>query len=533
MKYFPALIIFLCFCTTSCAQKPNDIPETSMGQNANTLVIQYTDQFLYGSNMAWFNNNWRDEDVADFLIGNPGRGWEGVGVNSLRPALYYDFVENWGYGIRIDAFKHYYERGAKNNVVFIGDRPSDEHREKRQYAPGLKSESYENLYEPIWVDNEKGTVVNENNYYALYVYNLVQRYKNYVKFWEIKNEPDFTYTSCGGKSPGEDCNWWTKDPLPSDLNNFRAPIQSYIRMLRVSYEVIKHLDPDAYVCVGGIGYASFLDAVLRNTDNPDNGKVTDRYPHTGGAWFDCLSFHIYPMYYLRRWGNGGFDFFRHTDAAIAAVENQTNEHVDMMKKYGYGREYPAKEIIITETNIPSKQVGDWIGSIEAQRNYLVKLAVAAQRIGIIGIHVYGAADDTERDDPNGNEYHYMGFYKPIPNTPAGTLRMNESGIAWRTASRILGGRKYDAAETARLNLPSGIDGGAFYSASARNYVYVLWAKTTKDMNEESSATYSFPASMNVVSMKRIGWNENETGINGNAITLGGSPVYIITNPTNF
>ena len=527
MKNLVIIVVCLHLGMVSCAKKNGDL----MGQTANERAPQYTGPFLYGSNMGWFNSNWRDEDFADFLIGNKSRGWEGVGVNSLRPALYHDFVENWGYDIRVDAFRHYYERGSKYNVVFIGDRPSEQHREKKQHVPGKQSQSYENLYEPIWATDESGaTVVNSNNHYAAYVYQLVKTYKNYVKFWEIKNEPDFTWAPmCGGRPSGEPCNWWDNDPPASDLHNFHAPVQSYIRMLRVSYEVIKRLDPDAYVCVGGIGYASFLDAILRNTDNPDNGKVTERYPLTGGAWFDCLSFHVYPMYYLREWGNGDFDYFRHTDAAIAAVERQTDEYVALLAKYGYGNRYPAKEIIITETNIPSKEVDVWIGSVEAQRNYLAKLAVAAQRKGVIGVHVYAPTDDAERDD-GGSEYHYMGFYKPLPDSPtAGPLRMNESGVAWRTSSRMLGGRKYDPAETARLNLPSGVDGGAFYSASERNHVYALWAKTGRDRSEEASASFSFPASMNVASMRRIGWNETESGVVGNTVALTGSPAYIIIN----
>jgi len=235
------------------------------------------------------------------------------------------------------------------------------------------------------------------------------------------------------------------------------------------------------------------------------------------------------MYYLRSWGNGGFNHFRHTDAAIESVEKHTDGYVALLKKYGYGNQYPAKEMIITETNVPGKQVGEWIGSPAAQRNYLIKLAVSAQRKGIIGVHVFGVADGAEQDEPNNNEYNYMGFYKPIPDTPAGLLRMNESGIAWRTASRMLGNRKYDMAETTRLNLPSGVDGGAFYSATVQNYVYVLWAKTTKDLNEDALATYNFPASMNVSSMRCTEWDENETSISENAVTLTGTPVFIMIN----
>ena len=530
MKAFPFLMISLFFSTTSCTIRPNHDNEEIVQypdsvHNANTHVPPYTGHFLYGSNMGWKNHNWRDEDVADILIGNQSRNWEGVGVNSLRPALYEFYVEDWGYDVRVNTFKYYFDRGSKFNAVFIGDVPCDRHRERKQYISGVPSESFENLYEPIWVNGK----VNEKNYYAIYVYELAKRYKNYVKFWEIKNEPDLTPTDCGWSTSGSKCNWWDKDPSPIELINWHAPVQSYIRMLRISYEVIKSVDPEAYICIGGIGYESFLDAVLRNTDNPDKGKVTDKYPFKGGAWFDCLSFHIYPMYFLRSFGITGWNHFRHSDAATAAVAKQTDTFVDLLKKYGYGNGYPKKEMIITETNVPNKQVGDYIGSESAQRNYLVKLAITAQKKNISGVYVFGPWDNREQNE-NGGEYDYKGFYMPLPESPdAGKLRMHESGTAWRTTSRLLAERQYDEKETARLNLPSGIDGGAFYSKAARDFIYVLWAKTTKDLSEEASASYSFPASMGVKEITSVSWNQTETRINGNTVQLTGSPVFIRIN----
>ena len=500
-------------------------------KNANTVANVYNGFFLYGSNMGWLNHNWRDEDVADILVGNPAKNIEGVGVNSLRPALYEFFVEDWGYDVRVDAFKHYDNIGAKENTVFIGDSPSDAHRERKQYVPGVNSESFENLYEPIWDNGENGTPVNDKNFYALYVYEVARRYKGQVKFWEIKNEPDLTYNwYCAGAEPGVACNWWDNDPPPGDLPNWSAPVQSYIRLLRVSYEVIKHVDPEVFICVGGIGYISFLDAILRNTDNPDKGKVTDKYPCKGGAWFDCLSYHCYPMYYLRSWNNsiGDFSFFRHSDAAVNAMKVRQDEYMDLLMKYGYGGEFPAKEIIVTETNVPGKQVGDNIGSPEAQRNFLVKAAIIGQKNRLSGIYVYGPWDNYEQNQ-NGWDYDYMGLYKPLPVTPSGALRVNESGIAWRTVSRMLKERRYDQGETAKLSLPAGIDGAAFHSTKTNDFIYVLWAKTTQDLSEAASASYTFPAAISANRLNVTSWNGNSTDINGKTVNLSGSPVFIRMN----
>ena len=170
----------------------NPTPPQPIAANANSTPNVYDGYFLYGSNMGWLNNNWRDEDVADILVGNSTKKIEGVGVTSLRLKLHESFIEDWGYDVRIDAFNHYQNIGTRNNVVFVGDEPSDAHRERKQYVSGIPSESFENLYQPIWDDGENGTPVNDKNYYALYLYEIVKRYKGQVRFWEIKNEPDYT-----------------------------------------------------------------------------------------------------------------------------------------------------------------------------------------------------------------------------------------------------------------------------------------------------------------------------------------------------
>src|SRR5699024_563027 len=161
---------------------------------------------------------------------------------------------------------------------------------------------FANLYSPIWDEGENGTPINDDNQFALYIYNLVKRYGEYIRFWEIVNEPDITgFWDNGNRDRA--MNWWDNPPTPGALLNLRAPSFYYIRMLRIAYEVIKKYTPDAFVAPGGIGNPAFLDALLRYTDNPDEGKVTAEYPLTGGAYFDVVSYHIYPAYFLQEWDN--------------------------------------------------------------------------------------------------------------------------------------------------------------------------------------------------------------------------------------
>ena len=203
------------------------------------------------------------------------------------------------------------------------------------------------------------------------------------------------------------------------------------------------------------------------------------------------------MYYLRKWYGydnvhpDGFEYFRHSDAAVKTVIDRKNAMESLLLKYGYGSTFPKKEVIITEVNVPSKRVGNSIGGESAQQNFLQKLAIIAQKAEIKAIHPYCVWDEREISE-NGNEYSYMGFYKPIPNAPPAwnTLRKHESADGWKMVSQTLGGKYYNEDQTKALQLPEGVDGAAFESGN--EIVYALWAKTTKDMNETAQFSFSFP-----------------------------------------
>ena len=227
---------------------------------ANDSVGTYNYPFAYGANMGFYPG-WKDKNLADLAAGNPEFGVKGVGVNGMRPALFEHFLEYFGYDIRVDEFKHYQSLGIHYNTVFVG-YPSDEHRDPTAHCASHPSEVFANLYTPIWDNGENGTPVNDTNYYALYLYKMVDRYKDYVKVWEIWNEPDFDFSSNAWKPRSFPESWWNEDPDPCDYALY-APPSHYIRMLRISWEVIKTYAPESYVAVGGLGFPSFLNIILK------------------------------------------------------------------------------------------------------------------------------------------------------------------------------------------------------------------------------------------------------------------------------
>lgn len=504
-------------------------------------VLPYTGNFQFGSNMGYYGNTWDDKTLADIAAGNAAKNVKGVGSKSFHLPLPEQFLEFWGYNVRVDMFNHYASLGVKDNTVFL-EEPSSAHRDNTNYGCQQSSRLFKNMYEPIWDGGANGTPVNDNNYLALYIYKTVTTYKGYVKYWEIINEPDLEYGTLGDGDPGTPGNWYENEPPPCSLPNLFAPIYNYVRALRVAYEVVKYVDPTAYVSPGGLGKPGFLDALLRYTDNPAGGAVSSAYPLKGGAYFDALSFHMYPIYHLHYWDNSifGFKFKRHSDEAVNKYIELKDKFASVLAARGYNNTtYPAKHIITTENNIPNQAVngtlGPWIGSQEAQRNYVIKAAVESQRAKIDQLYLFVLGNDKDFGDPTASELSYLGLYQnlngkgPLLNGGVYNQQTNESGVAYKTSSDLLLGKSFDAAATTAMNIPSNARGAAFKDASG-SYVYVLWARTTTDQSETASATYSFPSGMVSASLTKKQWdfsNTNATStINSSNIALTGTPIFL-------
>ncbi|MEP7278893.1 MAG: T9SS type A sorting domain-containing protein [Bacteroidota bacterium] len=535
MKQFYTLSLLLCFSFIQVSA------QVSFNANSAGGVPTYTGNYLFGSNAGYYQS-WNIFAMADIAAGNPGRNISGAGIKSMHQPLPEQFFADWGYDVYLNLFAYYNRLGIKDNTIWF-EGPTAAHKDNTVY-PGCTTPSllWSNLYEPIWDGGANGTPVNENNYLALYVYNTVTRYKQWVKFWEIVNEPDFDNGQNGWRPPGDAGNWWDNNPGACELVNLKSPVFNYIRMLRIVYEVIKSVDPTAYVSMGGVGYPSFLDVMLRNTDNPAGGTVTSEYPFTGGAYFDCVSFHYYPMYDLRYYdGSGTLKFLRYSDAAVDQYISRKNTLAATLYHRGYNDTlYPKKIFICTENNIPRKPFGDFIGGDEAQRNYDMKAIVASQLNDIKQLYIFSIGDS--KDYANATDpFDVVGFYQNLNGKGPGEngndtigpylQQYNSSGIAYKTFSDALSGFHTDTAQTAAMNIPAAVRGGAFRNAMG-DHVYVLWAATTTDNSEAASATYSFPAAMNVpAQLNQRSWDYAQTNItspvSSQFVTLSGSPTLLL------
>ena len=518
---------------------------------ANDQVTPYTGLFRPGINFDYYPP-YTSIELANIAAGNPSLGLNGIGAKTSRPALYEKFTQTWGLNFHVNNFQHFQDVGMKDLTMIVGF-PAEWHRDQTIYCDGndpyhvycgndpyttnCQSTMFANLYTPIWDGGANGTPYNDDNYLAAYMYELVTLYKDDVKFWEIWNEPGFDHSYVQGwQPPGGPGNWWDNDPSPC-VNHFHAPIEHFVRTLRICYDVVKTVDPDAYVTLAGVGFESFLDAVLRNTDNPVDGSVTPEYPLGGGAYFDCMGFHTYPDIdgSVREWDSNTnqWVYHRNSDAAAQGVIKRKNTYQNRLAVYGYdGVTHPKKEWIITEINSPRVKFGaQSMASDESQVNYITKAVVNAMKIDVRQMHPYQLADRKTVADATG-EFDLLGMYLNFTGTqPYDNLTKTNEGITYKTTSDVLFGTKYDAAKTAAMNLPNNLDGGAFYDVANNRYKYILWAKTTLDLSEAASGTYSFPASFGISTLSKREWNYSETNnavdISPNNIQLTGRPIYLL------
>ncbi len=498
-------------------------------QTANDAIQPYTEPFRPGVNLGYFPGL-NNENLADLAAGNADNNVQGIGAKSIRTGIFNEFVEVWGYDFLEETYDYFEARDLKENTVIVGF-PAAWQRDQTFHCPDKQSTMFANLYDPIFDEGENGTPVNDNNFLALYLYRLVSQYQDHVRFWEIWNEPGSdlpTGFQVGWRQPGFPGNWWENNPDPCD-NILHAPIYHYVRTLRVAYEVIKSVDPDAYVSVAGFGYPAFLDAVLRNTDNPVDGSPTAEYPLGGGAYFDVFGNHAYPHFdgTTTNFDEGRFE--RHSDRAADGIVTRRFEFEEVLAKYGYdGITYPLKPSIITEVNVPRKQFGDFIGGIDVQINYIIKAFLKAKTNKVYALHPYNMIERDEFESAS-SEFGVMGMYEKF-NTPGEQVPTGEA-IAYKTTSDLLFTTEYDEERTAAMQLPDDIRGHAFRTTEG-NYIYALWAETSIDLSEEANAIYSFPTVFGIDSLELIQWdyaqNLQSTSISPNNIVLDARPIFLRT-----
>ena len=472
-------------------------------ENYNNLLNSL--QYRMGNGLGYIENSWDDTRMANL---NTYAGYDGQ-----RKKLPEQHFQNWGYGIELGDAQTNTKLGILDVVGYLAT-PTKPHSSNATSNAELCYPDH--LYEPIWLSD--GTV-NPNNYWAYYVNQTVTIYKEHIKIWETWNEPDYT------TNYGEIGKWSTEPPNKSVLSHWYGTIFDYIRLLRITYEVAKKADPDCFVATGGLGYPEFLDAILRYTDNPDNGKVTNEYPAYGGAYFDCDAYHQYPKYGVTDIETKEAYDDKGSDMLAKKVVILKKNHHYTIKKHGFGTKYPEKIFINTETGYDSdnKEPTELV-----RRNWILKMALYQIEYDIKQIHMLILSDGGS----GSGDFSNLGKFVSVEE---GAKHIKSSSKARIILKKMnLGKYAFDSDKTKqfRQSLPQNMTGivlkrkfpkvenETYYS----EYMYSIWLICNKEeVKDEVNYQLNLP-----FNPKKLDWEGKEEILSKDSkIYVSSTPVFLI------
>lgn len=305
-------------------------------------------------------------------------------------------------------------------------------------------------------------------------------------------------------------------------------------MLRIAYEIAKKIDPECWVSVSTLSHYEFLDALMRYTDNPNNGEINATYPDYGGAYFDCIGFIQYPKgEIIDIEKNITYNKFG-SDSLVLKVIISKKNFENITNKYGFGIKYPKKIFINDETGLTSEDSCKLLGGEEMRINWILKLSLLSLE--------YDIKQNHNKNLLNSDECEY-GDYFPIiyGGGLEDSFKNLKSSSAIRKTLRKITLEKYvfEANKTSILkqNLPENMVGIVLKRQFPResddeydyNYIYSLWIfcedKEVKDVIE-----YQLNIPFNPLMIDYRGKEYNYT--NSSKILISSTPIFLLGNIEN-
>ena len=197
------------------------------------------------------------------------------------------------------------------------------------------------LDEPIYANGtdtpDASGACNPKNTWASALTHMATRYRGRIQHWQIWNEPDY---------PDGDHQAST-----NSRRSWQGSAKDYVRLLEVASIVLKRIDPQSQILVGGLGHPHYLQAILE---------------HGGGPYFDQLDFHAY--------GKPG------SDKALQAFEQVRDAMATVLKQAGYN-----KTLTCSETGYTAAEP-------ITQADYITKLYATALATDVQSVMYYATCN---------------------------------------------------------------------------------------------------------------------------------------------
>ena len=415
-------------------------------------------RFLMGANTNTAEDNWDTQKITKLAYK--------AGLKSQRKEFSEEILLKNGYDSEIQNLNYASNLGQMDLIGYL-TTPSKNHSshqtDNKRYPPN-------NLYTDIFIIEDNIKKINPQNYWANHVFQTVNKYQNYIKIWEIWNEPDFTRNLNYIK------NWENRPPLKTE-----------------------------------------------------EGKITKEYPHLGGAYFDCVSFHEYPHENI-------------TDIQTKEIlykigsDSLVNKFITLKKNLEYylnknefnGITYPKKLFVSSATGVASISIDDLVGDEITRQNFLLKLPFYCMENDIRQVHFESVVDKNLH-----NIFSKMGDYDNVPSQILENAIMKNSTKARLSLGKInIEKMRFEKKKTEELRkkIPDDVYGIVLSAYFVReneeefyNYVYALWLKCV-DGEKNSTKEVLFELDFNTTMINYLG-NENSIGKKIQA-TVSGTPIFL-------
>jgi hypothetical protein len=232
-------------------------------QQETELTVDADAPPFYGvnSHLTWFDSGEEVDQAVELM--------DEAGVGIVRTVFDWPSIEPQPGVYRWERFDRAVERLQERGIAVLG----------LLHGAAPWATSAPSLDEPYW----EVWPSQDLTAFGRYVYAVVERYDGdgfadapgspVVRYWEIWNEPNTAF-------------FWRPQP----------DAEQYVRLLRLSYQVIKLVNPSAVVVLGGmagngVSYPPFAIAEL------DRNFLKQVYDHGGKSFFDVASIHLYPYTY--------------------------------------------------------------------------------------------------------------------------------------------------------------------------------------------------------------------------------------------
>jgi len=300
-----------------------------------------------------------------------------------------------------------------------------------------------------------------------------------VKLWEFYNEPD------------------NGDPLwavNSSLGYWGNEPEAYADMLKAVYQPIKQVDPTAQVLLGGIAFDFWAEPydIWPAEGGPFvPGFLDGVLAHGGGAYFDVMNFHYYPMTYGEKWDPFG-----------PGLIGKTSYLRDKLASYGL-----EKPMICTEAGVENVNTG----TDEIQSRYVPIAYVQTMAADLLSMSWFMLVDQED------------GWWKT--GLLEADLDRKPAFYAYQTASARLSNSSYLGALSIAEKGTDAMEAYRFLAGDGKKQFTVAW--TGDELTYPLALSAARVLVVDKYGAERWVYDTSDGRVDGKTtVSVGSSPVYL-------